>query len=443
MLKFSPWMAARKKLLITISLDYILINILFKILNLDFSSIKILVTTNIFSISWILVSYVFGRYSEFQDFLITSIFRKIINVLFTVMLTGIIFKLFLISINYLYKNINLILILLLTATLSFFIEYIQSFIFNKFSSNKLKWISIYSLNSGKSKLANVSDIKRFGLIDSLNINDLILNLSNYDSNNYGFVIEDINQLSGEEKSLFIDLKNKGFKIYNIVYWTERFLQRYPADVIDNSTILNFLLKLSFKDNKYRIKRVGEAFLALFLILVTLPFILFFALIIKIEDNGPIFYKQRRCGFGGNIFTLYKLRTMKLDAEKDGIRWSSKNDKRVTKVGSFLRKMRIDEIPQLFSVIKGDMSLIGPRPERPEIDKMLISKISNYKLRYLVKPGISGWSQVNFPYGASIEDAKTKLSFDIFYIKNQSTIMDFLIMFKTIRLVLNLRGSKPL
>ena len=108
----------------------------------------------------------------------------------------------------------------------------------------------------------------------------------------------------------------------------------------------------------------------------------------------------------------------------------------------MRLIRFDEIPQLFSVLNGDMSLIGPRPERPEIDKLLISKISNYKLRYLVKPGISGWSQVNFPYGASVEDAKTKLSFDIFYIKNHSTIMDILIMFKTIRLVLNLEGSYP-
>ena len=143
-----------------------------------------------------------------------------------------------------------------------------------------------------------------------------------------------------------------------------------------------------------------------------------------------------------MFDLLKLRTMKIDAERDGIRWSSKNDKRVTRIGSFLRVTRFDEIPQLFSVLKGDMSLIGPRPERPEIDKFLISKISNYNLRYLVKPGISGWSQVNYPYGASVEDAKNKLSYDIFYIKNHSTILDIFIMFETIRLVLNLRGSNP-
>ena len=267
-------------------------------------------------------------------------------------------------------------------------------------------------------------------------------LEKYDKSEFGFVIEDIDNLTNPEKSLLIDLKNKGYKIYNIVYWTERFLQRYPVDIIDNTTILNSLLKLNFKDKKYRIKRIGETLLALFLIFLTLPFICFFAILIKLEDNGPVFYIQKRCGIAGRVFDLLKLRTMKIDAERDGIRWSSKNDKRVTRIGSFLRVTRFDEIPQLFSVLKGDMSLIGPRPERPEIDKFLISKISNYNLRYLVKPGISGWSQVNYPYGASVEDAKNKLSYDIFYIKNHSTILDIFIMFETIRLVLNLRGSNP-
>ena len=132
--------------------------------------------------------------------------------------------------------------------------------------------------------------------------------------------------------------------------------------------------------------------------------------------------------------------MKINSEVNGPQWSKKNDKRITKVGDFIRKTRIDELPQLVSVIIGDMSLIGPRPERPEIDKILISKIKNYKLRYQVKPGLSGWAQVNYPYGASIEDTEYKLGYDIFYIRNFSFWLDVVIFFKTIRLVMNLEGS---
>jgi len=165
-------------------------------------------------------------------------------------------------------------------------------------------------------------------------------------------------------------------------------------------------------------------------------------LIFIEDRGPIIYSQKRNGFGGKVFTIYKLRSMKTNAEKEGIQWSSKNDKRVTIIGFWLRKTRIDELPQLFSVLKGDMSLIGPRPERPEFDAMLSKEITNYKLRYLVRPGLSGWAQVNYPYGASIQDTKMKFSYDMYYIKNFSTFFDVLILLETIRLIFNFRGSHP-
>ena len=134
--------------------------------------------------------------------------------------------------------------------------------------------------------------------------------------------------------------------------------------------------------------------------------------------------------------------MTVDAEKKGIRWSSKNDHRITKVGSLIRKMRIDELPQLWSVFIGDMSLIGPRPERPEIDKLLFDKIPFYSMRYLLRPGLSGWAQVNYPYGASVQDSFNKLSFDLFYVANYSIFLDILIFLRTLRLIFNARGSKP-
>ena len=134
--------------------------------------------------------------------------------------------------------------------------------------------------------------------------------------------------------------------------------------------------------------------------------------------------------------------MKIDAEKDGIQWSKQTDPRVTRIGKFIRATRIDELPQLFCVINGTMSLIGPRPERPEIEKEFLKDIPYYNFRNILKPGISGWAQVNYPYGASILDSSKKLSFDIYYISHFSILLDLLILFKTIRLVLNAAGSKP-
>ena len=255
-------------------------------------------------------------------------------------------------------------------------------------------------------------------------------------------MEDIENLNAYEKETIINLKNQGFKILSLIYWQERYLQRYPNEVLSSNYILNEILISQKTNPSQRIKRVSEFFLALLLLIILSPLIIISCIMIKLEDNGPVIYSQKRSGFGGKTFTIYKLRSMKLNAEKDGVKWSTKNDKRITRIGSILRKSRLDELPQLLSVIKGDMSLIGPRPERPEIDDLLITKIPNYKLRYLIRPGLSGWAQVNYPYGASVEDAKMKLSYDIYYIKNFSTFFDLLILMETIRLVVNFRGSQP-
>ena len=159
-----------------------------------------------------------------------------------------------------------------------------------------------------------------------------------------------------------------------------------------------------------------------------------------EDGGPIFYSQIRTGEKGKLFKITKLRTMNINAEKNGAQWSQTNDKRITKIGKLIRITRVDELPQLISVIKGEMSLIGPRPERPEIDKFLKKEINNYDMRLSVKPGLSGWAQVNYPYGASINDSREKLSYDLYYIKNYSIFLDFLIFIKTIKVVFSGNGA---
>ena len=189
--------------------------------------------------------------------------------------------------------------------------------------------------------------------------------------------------------------------------------------------------------------MGDILISSILIILTSPIILIAAILIKIEDGGPIFYSQKRNTMNMDIFNIIKLRTMHVNAEKDGAKWFKYGDQRVTNIGKFLRLMRFDELPQLLEVFSGNMSLIGPRPERPSFDVDLKKQIKFYELRYLIKPGLSGWAQVNYPYGSSVEDSKKKLSYDLYYLKNFSIYLDFLILFKTIKLVLSAKGAIPL
>jgi sugar transferase (PEP-CTERM system associated) len=192
---------------------------------------------------------------------------------------------------------------------------------------------------------------------------------------------------------------------------------------------------------YLIKRFLDLSLALLGLTLSLPISLFTALLIKLESPGPILYKQERVGERGKVFSIIKFRSMRQDAEKDGAVWASKNDARVTRLGRFLRKVRIDEIPQMWNVLLGQMSFVGPRPERPVFVEQLVNKLPYYSLRHAVKPGITGWAQVCYPYGASEEDALRKLEYDLYYIKHQSFFMDMLIIFRTIKTVLFQKGSR--
>jgi len=161
-----------------------------------------------------------------------------------------------------------------------------------------------------------------------------------------------------------------------------------------------------------------------------------AIAIKLDSRGPVIYRQERVGLGGRPFMCLKFRSMTTDAERDGVaRWATKNDSRVTRVGKFIRKTRIDELPQLFSVLKGEMSIVGPRPERPSFVKELQSQVAFYDLRHSVKPGVTGWAQVRYCYGASVEDARRKHQFDLYYIKNNSLLLDIVILIETVSVVL--------
>ncbi|WP_243373833.1 TIGR03013 family XrtA/PEP-CTERM system glycosyltransferase [Geotalea sp. SG265] len=190
------------------------------------------------------------------------------------------------------------------------------------------------------------------------------------------------------------------------------------------------------------KRVIDIACAMLILLVVLPLLPFIVLMIKLDSPGPVLFRQQRVGAREKNFTIYKFRTMRADAEKGtGAVWASMDDPRITRVGEFLRKTRIDEIPQLFNVLGGSMSLVGPRPERPEFVEKLKEIIPYYSSRHFVKPGVTGWAQVSYPYGASVEDAIEKLRYDLYYIKNLTLVFDLMIILETIKVVLFRRGGR--
>lgn len=191
-----------------------------------------------------------------------------------------------------------------------------------------------------------------------------------------------------------------------------------------------------------IKRAFDYAFALTMLILVSPVMLITALLILFEDGGPVFYKQERVGLNGRLFNVIKFRSMRNDAESDGKpRWATANDDRVTRVGRFIRKVRIDELPQLYCVLKGDMSMVGPRPERPFFVDKLTREIPFYTVRHSVKPGVTGWAQVRYHYGASVDDAVHKLQYDLYYVKNHTLLLDLVVLFETVSVVVGGKGAQ--
>jgi exopolysaccharide biosynthesis polyprenyl glycosylphosphotransferase len=231
---------------------------------------------------------------------------------------------------------------------------------------------------------------------------------------------------------------RGITVVGLDKFYESTTGKIPVYQISKSWFLENLIEInrqSFEKTKESIDTV-LGILLLPLVILLYPII---GLAIKLSSSGPVLYKQKRVGKNGEIFELLKFRSMIKNAEKNGAQWAKEDDARVTFVGNFLRKTRIDELPQIWNVIKGDLSFVGPRPERPEFVEELKEKIPFYSARLLVKPGLSGWAQTNFPYGASVEDATEKMQYDLYYIKNRSLFLDLVIALKTIAIILRRQG----
>jgi sugar transferase (PEP-CTERM system associated) len=239
----------------------------------------------------------------------------------------------------------------------------------------------------------------------------------------------------------LDLRLTGVKVEEATSWLERISGRIEVEQLYPSWLI-FADGFRFSNFFRLVRRVLNFSVALVGLLLSLPLIPFIVLAVKLSSPGPALYRQERVGRRGEPFYCYKFRTMRDGAEADtGATWAADDDPRITKVGQFLRSSRLDEIPQLWCVLKGDMHFVGPRPERPEFVEWLSKEIPYYGVRHVVRPGITGWAQVQYKYGNTLEDAREKLQYDLFYIKNASLGLDFLIMFQTIKIVLLGRGGQ--
>jgi sugar transferase (PEP-CTERM system associated) len=238
------------------------------------------------------------------------------------------------------------------------------------------------------------------------------------------------------------VKTAGVHVNEISTFLERETGRVDLDSVNPSWLIFSDGFSSSRMLSSLFKRLFDIAASLILLAITLPLIVLTAILVKLESRGPAFYRQRRVGLYSQGFDIVKLRSMRQDAEAAGRAvWAERDDPRITRVGRVIRKLRIDELPQTWSVLKGEMSFVGPRPERPQFVDELEQQLPYYAERHMVKPGITGWAQINYPYGASIEDARQKLEYDLYYAKNYSPFLDLLILLQTIRVVLFPEGAR--
>jgi sugar transferase (PEP-CTERM system associated) len=237
------------------------------------------------------------------------------------------------------------------------------------------------------------------------------------------------------------IKTTGVHVNDFSTFVERETGRVDLDSVNPSWLIFSDGFSSGRMISSAMKRLFDIAASLLLLVITAPLILTFAIMVKIDSRGPAFFRQTRVGLYGQNFNLIKLRSMRTDAEANGAQWAIKEDPRITRIGRLIRKLRIDELPQAWTVLKGEMSFVGPRPERPEFVSDLEEKIPYFAERHMVKPGITGWAQINYPYGASIEDSRQKLEFDLYYAKNYTPFLDLLILLQTLRVVLWNEGAR--
>ena len=430
-------MKTRKKIILFCLIDIILY-IFFRIfINQGINSITNLYFEKFYFLPiWLLISYVLGRYSS-------NSFPFILAILKMLFKTSIV--LLLVYSSYILSNKTQIDI---PANIYFYYSFISAFsqiiafLSIKIKSSKPeKWYFLGNQERYKKLISEVQSGRNIPIINHCEIKDFqTISTKGIE----GFIFDDsisIYRNSDFGKSFF-DFNNIGLKFISIEEFCGFNLHRYPVKLISSEIYSNINHSRKISTIDLRIKRLSDIIFSILLLIITTPLIILSSIFIYLEDKGPVFYSQMRTGLHGKIFRIVKLRSMKIRAEVHGAEWASNSDPRISSVGKIIRKIRFDELPQLWLVIKGEMSLIGPRPERPEFDEKLEKVIPFYNQRYRVRPGLSGWAQVNYPYGASQKDSENKLSYDLYYIRHFSILLDLLILIKTIKIVLTGQGAQP-
>ncbi len=409
-----PWIISRRRVLIGSLLDcFINIFIYNYVFNKEIGSFPSQIVSIGLGLSWIIISYVLGRYIKISNITLISFAKAAIKIIFMLIFCNLIY----LVINwfvpltfywdtpefssYLSRELSNLFIRVSTyiALLSLFLQYFFSIITYKIYNQKKAWIFYGTKDKYNEVIKEIGKTKK----------DLVLSWhSNQDNleginlqNTKGIIIGNLNDINKSNLDTILKLKLKGVEVEGLLSWFEKEFHRIPTNIIENKYQLIEKLKSIEDSYQLRTKRICDLLVSTFLVIITAPFFVIISILILAEDNGPIFYTQTRTGRNGDPFKIIKFRSMKIDAEKYGVQWSKKRDPRITSIGKIIRALRLDELPQLFCVIKGTMSLIGPRPERPEIENELLKNIPYYSCRNILRPGISGWAQVNYPYGASV------------------------------------------
>ncbi|MBP8959026.1 MAG: exopolysaccharide biosynthesis polyprenyl glycosylphosphotransferase [Bacteroidales bacterium] len=270
-----------------------------------------------------------------------------------------------------------------------------------------------------------------------NLQFILLKDNNYYLDVDGIVIPPFNRMTSEWTQQISHYTLKKIPFFNVCDIYENFIGKIPLKYFNIESLENY--DKSFYYNFF--KRCIDISIIFIISPFVFIFTLFISAIIKIDSDGPVFFLQERVGQGGKIFKILKFRTMYKNAEENGAKFADKNDARITRVGNFLRKLRLDELPQIWNVLKGEMSLIGPRPEQVEFVKEFEKRIPFYSIRHLIKPGITGWAQVHLGYASNIEETSEKLEYDLYYIKNMSLWLDVVVILKTILIIIKKKGAR--
>lgn len=379
-------------------------------------------------LSWILVFYLFGLYDLFKIkptipnlklYFLASIVSFICGV-------GLFYFLPIFDItpktNLIYQIIGYIL----------FAFMFRRYIYNLYSSQIIKPVILI----GRTKyLEDLSHILNENPQIGLKVLDIVEtfeeSLKYVNTKNLVMIIENNNTTINETNTLLLFKKN--VEVIDIVNVYEKYLFKIPSEYISRIWIIE---NINTKKNIIYslVTRTTDVLFSLIILIVSSPFLLIASIFIYLEDKGKILYIQERVGLNSNNFKLYKLRSMVENAESNVAVWATENDPRITRIGKILRKIHLDEIPQMFNILRGDITLVGPRPERPDFVKVLDEKIPNYRLRHIIKPGFTGWAQIKYHYARTNEDSKEKFEYDLYYIKNRNIFMNFGIILRTIQII---------